>query len=76
MTGERATKASRCTNILRGIYSWLRGLFKEKSLFSYPSKGYTKTCHATLGRDGKTRLARPNSQARTGTGEYSFSLFS
>ena len=28
------------------------------------------------GRDGWTRLARPNSQARTGTGEYSFSLFS
>ena len=27
-------------------------------------------------RDGSTRLARPNSQARTGTGEYSFSLFS
>ena len=26
------------------------------------------------GRDA--RLARPNSQARTGTGEYSFSLFS
>ena len=28
------------------------------------------------GRDGWTRLARPNSQARTGTREYSFSLFS
>ena len=28
------------------------------------------------GRDGWTRLARPNSQARTGTGECSFSLFS
>ena len=27
-------------------------------------------------QDGRTRLARPNSQARTGTGEYSFSLFS
>ena len=31
---------------------------------------------ADAGRDGLTRLARPNSQARTGTGEYSFSLFS
>ena len=29
------------------------------------------------GRDGRTCLARPNSQARTGTtGKYSFSLFS
>ena len=28
------------------------------------------------GRDGWTRLARPNSLARTGTGGYSFSLFS
>ena len=27
------------------------------------------------GRDGRTRLARPNYQARTGTGKYSFSLF-
>ena len=31
---------------------------------------------ADAGRDGRTRLARPNSQARTGTAEYSFSLFS
>ena len=31
---------------------------------------------ADAGRDGLTRLARPNSQARTGTGECSFSLFS
>ena len=28
------------------------------------------------GRDGETCLTRPNSQARTGTGKYSFSLFS
>ena len=28
---------------------------------------------ADAGRDGRTRLARPNSQARTGTGEYFFS---
>ena len=28
------------------------------------------------GRDGRTRLARQNSQARTGTGKHSFSLFS
>ena len=28
------------------------------------------------GRDGQTCLARPNSQARTGTGKYLFSLFS
>ena len=27
---------------------------------------------ADAGRDGRIRLARPNSQARTGTGEYSF----
>ena len=27
-------------------------------------------------RDCRTRLARPNSQARTGTGKYSFSLVS
>ena len=26
----------------------------------------------TAGRDGRTRLARPNSQARTGTGKLSF----
>ena len=31
---------------------------------------------ADAGRDGCTRLARPNAQARTGTGRYSFSLFS
>ena len=28
------------------------------------------------GRDCRTRLARPNSQARTRTGKYYFSLFS
>ena len=28
------------------------------------------------GRDGRTRLARPNSQARTGTGRYQLYLFS
>ena len=31
---------------------------------------------AVAGRDCRTRLARPNSQARTGTGQYLFSLFS
>ena len=30
---------------------------------------------ADAGRDGRTRLARPNSQARTGTGKYLFYLF-
>ena len=30
---------------------------------------------ADAGRDCRTRLARPNSQVRTGTGRYSFSLF-
>ena len=30
---------------------------------------------AEAGRDCRNRLARPNSQARTLTGEYSFSLF-
>ena len=28
------------------------------------------------GTDCRTRLARPNSQARTGTGKHSFSLYS
>ena len=31
---------------------------------------------AGAGRNGRTRLARPNSQARTGTEKCSFSLFS
>ena len=31
---------------------------------------------ADAGRDCPIRLARPNSQARTGTGKYYFSLFS
>ena len=31
---------------------------------------------ADAGRDGRTRLARPNSQAQMGTGKYYFSLFS
>ena len=31
---------------------------------------------ADVGRDCRTHLARPISQARTGTGKYSFSLFS
>ena len=31
---------------------------------------------AGAGRDGRTRLAKPNSQARKGTGTCSFSLFS
>ena len=31
---------------------------------------------AAAGRDGQTRLARPNSQARSGTEEYSFSVLS
>ena len=31
---------------------------------------------ADAGRDCRTRLARPNSQARTRTGKYSFPLFS
>ena len=31
---------------------------------------------ADAGRDCRNRLARPNSQARMGAGEYSFSLFS
>ena len=30
---------------------------------------------ADAGRDCLNRLARPNSQARTGTGKYLFSLF-
>ena len=31
---------------------------------------------ADAGRDGRTRLARRNSQVRMGTGKKSFSLFS
>ena len=38
-----------------------------------PEYGDKKT---DAGRDGQTRLARPNSQARTGTGKNTFSLFS
>ena len=30
---------------------------------------------AGVGRDCRTRLARPNSLVRTGTGKYTFSLF-
>ena len=30
---------------------------------------------ADAGRECRTRLARPNYQARTGTGKYSYSLF-
>ena len=32
----------------------------------------TKNEQVYAGRDGRTRLARPNSQARTGTGKYPF----
>ena len=32
--------------------------------------------HADAGRDCRIRLVRPNSQARTRTGKYYFSLFS
>ena len=39
-----------------------------------PQYGYDE--QADAGRDCQTRLARPNSQARTGTEEYQFSLFS
>ena len=48
----------------------------------YPKHEYhscavrTKTILFKNGQDCRTRLARPNSQARTGTGNYSFSLFS
>ena len=31
---------------------------------------------ANAGEDGRTRLSRPKSQARTGTGKTTFSLFS
>ena len=31
---------------------------------------------ADAGRDDRTRLARPNSHAQTGTGKYDFSMFS
>ena len=31
---------------------------------------------ADAGRDCRTRLAGPHSQAQTGTGKYSFSMFS
>ena len=37
---------------------------------------YMEKEQADAGRDCGTRLARPNSEARTGTEEYSFSLFS
>ena len=35
-----------------------------------------KNVQADEGRECRARLARPNSQARTGTRKYSFSLFS
>ena len=38
-----------------------------------PKYGYEQ---ADAGRDYRNRLARPNSQARTGTGKSSFSLLS
>ena len=38
-----------------------------------PEYGYDQ---ADGGRECRTRLARPNSQAQTRTGKYSFSLFS
>ena len=38
-----------------------------------PEYGYEQ---ADAGQDCRTCLARPNSQARTGTGKYSLSLFS
>ena len=31
---------------------------------------YMENEQADAGRDGRSRLARPNSQARTGTGKY------
>ena len=44
-----------------------------------PCSGNLNTLTQNLsdaGRDCRNRLARPNSQARTGTGKYSFFLFS
>ena len=55
-------------SILRG-YLFASGLAYQIQ----PEYGDRQT---DAGRDGWTRLARTNSQARTGTGEYSFSLFS
>ena len=38
--------------------------------------GCVENEQAGAGRDDRTRVARPNSQARVGTGKYSFSPFS
>ena len=42
---------------------------KHQIQFEYGDK------QADAGRDCRTRFARPNSQARTGTGKKTFSLF-
>ena len=58
-----------------------RGKRQEEDL-EEPMSKHTRFCQsvenewADAGRDGQTCLVRPNSQARTGTGENSFSRFS
>ena len=48
----------------------------QSSLEYFLSNPSTCTTSSSTGRDCQNRLARPNSQARTRTGKYSFSLFS
>ena len=60
-----------------GIYKWtsprkLGGIPRVSTRFSLSVKNE----QTDAGRDDQTCLARPNSQARTGTGKYSFSFFS
>ena len=50
---------------------------RKKVVSKHDSASRMEKEERRLTRDGTTeRLGRPNSQARTGTGKYSFSLFS
>ena len=49
---------------------------RRNPLSKYPVQLEYGDGQADAGRDCRTRLARPNYQARTGTGNYYFSLFS
>ena len=50
--------------------------FGRNPVSKHPIQHEYESEQADAGPDCRTRLARPNSQARTGTGNYSFFLFS
>ena len=52
------------------------GMLKVPAVRTRFSLSGVENEEADTGREGRTRPARPDSQARTGTGKYSFSLFS